>query len=357
MNGRKEVVAMRRILIGLAVLLLLVLGWALQMLWASGAFKSLEPHFAGRCLEVSGIVGPEDITIHPRTGVAYISSYDRRAVPRKPGRGAIYAYDLESSRPQLVNLTPDADSDFRPHGIFLHVDEKSGDVLYVINHSGGKHTIEVFDFADGLLHKRMTLEDPLLVSPNDLAAVGRDRLYITNDHGHPEGFMRSIEEFGRLSLSNVVHFDGSQFSVAADRIAYANGINLSPDGRTVYVASPTGRAVHVYDRDPDSDRLSFVESIDTASGVDNIEVDRDGNLWIGSHPKLLQFMAHAEDPAELSPSQVLRISRDSEGRYAVNEVYLDLGEQLSASSVAAVRGSRLLIGGIFDPRFLDCRFE
>ena len=89
----------------------------------------------------------------------------------------------------------------------------------------------------------------------------------------------------------------------------------------------------------------------------SIEVDEDGNLWIGSHPKLLRFRAHAADPNELSPSQVLRISRGPEGRYVVSEVYLDLGDQLSASSVAAVRGDRLLIGGIFDPRFLDCRFE
>jgi arylesterase/paraoxonase len=348
---------MRKTFIGLAVLVLLAFGYVLQLLWDSGAFKSLEPHFAGRCREVAGIVGPEDITIHPRTGVAYISGYDRRAVPREPGRGAIYAYDLEAARPTLVNLTPDAEADFRPHGIFLHVDERSGDVLYVINHSGGEHTIEVFDFVPGRLKKRTTLADPLLVSPNDLAAVGRDRLYVTNDHGHPEGFMRTIEEFGRLRLSNVIYFDGSRFSEAADRIAYANGVNRSPDGRTVYVASPTGRAVHVYDRDPGSGRLSLVESIDMASGVDNIEVDRDGNLWIGSHPKLLQFTAHAADPGELSPSQVLRVSRGPGGRYVVSEVYLDLGDQLSGSSVAAVRGDRLLIGAIFEPHFLDCRFE
>ncbi len=86
-------------------------------------------------------------------------------------------------------------------------------------------------------------------------------------------------------------------------------------------------------------------------------MDEEGNLWIGSHPRLLRVGAHAADPNELSPSQVLRISRGPEGRYVVSEVYLDLGDQLSASSVAAVRGDRLLIGGIFDARFLDCRFD
>ena len=54
---------MKKILIGLAILVLLVLGWVLQLLWASGAFKQLEPHFAGHCEEVGGVVGPEDITI------------------------------------------------------------------------------------------------------------------------------------------------------------------------------------------------------------------------------------------------------------------------------------------------------
>ena len=335
---------MKKLLIGLAVLVLLVLGSVLQTLWAAGSFKTLEPHFAGRCREVRGVLGPEDITIHPRTGVAYISGYDRRGAP--PGNGAIYAYDLKLPRSRPVNLTPDADADFRPHGIYLHVDEAAGDLLYVVNHAGGTHTIEVFEFIDGRLQKGATLADPLVVSPNDVAAVGRDRLYITNDHGHPEGFMRVIEEFGRLALSNVVYFDGARFSVAAEGIAYANGINRSADGLSVFVASPTGQAVRVYDRDPDSGRLRFVESIPTVSGVDNIEVDHEGNLWIGSHPKLLQFRAHASDPSELSPSQVLRISRDREGAYVVSEVYLGLGDRLSASSVAARYGDRLLIGGV-----------
>jgi arylesterase/paraoxonase len=346
---------MRTILLLVALLVLLAAGRVLQTLWVAGAFKSLEPHFAGQCTEVGGAVGPEDITIHPRTGVAYISAYNRRATARgEPGRGALYAYDLGSQRPRLVNLTPDADPDFRPHGISLHPDARSGEVLYVINHAGGKHTIEVFDLVGGSLRKRTTLSDPLLVSPNDLVAVGHDQLYITNDHGYASGLMRTLEDFGRLPFSNVIYFDGSRFSEAVSRITYANGINTSHDGRTVYVASVTGRAVRVYDREPESGLLTSREKIRAASGVDNIEVDAQGNLWIGAHPQLLRVMAHTADPAERSPSQVLRVSRGPEG-YSVEEVYLDLGDQISGSSVAAVRGDRLLIGAIHDPRFLDCR--
>ena len=45
----------------------------------------------------------------------------------------------------------------------------------------------------------------------------------------------------------------------------------------------------------------------------------------------------------------LRLARTLE------KVFLDTGETLSASSVAAVHGNRLLIGGSYEPRLLDCR--
>ena len=72
--------ALRPILIGLAIAVVLAAGWLLQLLWAAGQFKTLEPHFAGSCREIGGVIGAEDITIHPRTGVAYLSAFDRRAL-------------------------------------------------------------------------------------------------------------------------------------------------------------------------------------------------------------------------------------------------------------------------------------
>jgi arylesterase/paraoxonase len=52
---------------------------------------------------------------------------------------------------------------------------------------------------------------------------------------------------------------------------------------------------------------------------------------------------------------VVRAQRTADGGWDVEEVFLDTGATLSASSVAAVHGKRLLIGGIFEPRLLDCR--
>jgi arylesterase/paraoxonase len=346
----------KRMLIALGVLVVLVAGWVVYLYWMAGQFKTIEPHFSGTCKAVGGVVGPEDITIHPRTGIAYVSGCDRRAVQGgKPGNGAIYAYDLNAVASEPVNLTPDADPDFRPHGIGLFVDQAGRDVLFVINHQGGKHRIEVFDLKEGALIHRKTLTSPMLVSPNDIVGVGPEAFYATNDHRYPTGWKRKMEDYLRLRRSNVLLYDGSEFVQAASGIGYANGINMSHDGKLVYVCSITEGALHVYDRDAVTGTLKHREKIDLRTGVDNVEIDAQGDLWIGAHPQLLTTAKHYKDHWALSPSQVLHLSPKAGGGYNVEEVYLDTGEEISASTVAAVRGNRLLIGAIFDSKFLDCR--
>ena len=340
------------------VVLLLVGGFILRTMHSAGQFKTLEPHFAGSCTVVPGIPGAEDITIHPRTGVAYITAADRRSVlAGGNGRGGIYAYDLKADSPQLRNLTPSADEDFHPHGLSLYLGDDGRDVLYVINHAGGRHTIEVFDLAgDGLSH-RGSLSDPLLVSPNDLVAVCRDRLYVTNDHANPPGFARQLEDYLQRSISTVVYYDGERFVEVASGLRYPNGINVSGDGETLYVASTTGGSVFVFQIQPESAALEQRGEIEIGSGVDNIEVDREGDLWIGAHPKLLSFVQHTGDASRIAPSQVIRVAAPGSDAPLVEEVLLSLGEDLSGSSVAAVQGDRLLVGSVMDDGILDCRIS
>ncbi len=348
---------MRRLV---AILLLLVVvavsAWAVRLLWLAGTFRRIQPHFAGTCHLVGGPIGPEDITIHPRTGVAYVSASDRRAIQAgKAVPGAVWAYDLNAAEPVPVNLTPNADARFQPHGISIWPGADGRDALFVVNHpvqgdTTASHSIEIFDLTEnGLLH-RATLTDPLLVMPNDLVAVGLDRFYVTNTHRHPPGRMQTIETYLQLTGAQVVFYGPGGFRPAISELVMPNGINVSPDGRTLYVASTTGRALRIYDRDPASEALAFRREVPLGSGADNIEVDEHGNLWIGAHPKLLRIEAHGEDPKTLSPSQVLRVTPDGK----VDEIYLDDGTQLSTSTVAAVRGRRLLIGNVFDDGFLDC---
>ncbi len=353
----------KKTVIVLAVTVAVIGGFVLRTLWRAGAFLSIEPHFSGRCRLVSGPMGPEDLTIHPKSGVVYISASDRRAaLAGRPVPGAIFAYDLNTDDAEPVNLTPNADTSFQPHGISLWVDEDGRDSLFVIKHpmmAGGTpdHTIEVFDLEDGGLVHRSSLTDESLVMPNDMVAVGRDEFYLTNTHHYPPGTMQTLETYLQLSRANVLHYRDGAFREALKGMRFPNGINVSRDGRTLYVAGTTDKSVQIYDRDLHSGTLRLRDEVSIGGGADNIEIDADGNLWLGAHPKMLAVAGHMADPAKLSPSQVVRVTLWQRGEYEVTEVYLNDGSELSGSSVAAVRGRRLLIGQISGDGFLDCLMD
>lgn len=346
------------LLITLLLVILLCGGWVVELMWSAGQFKTIDAHFSGSCRPVVGIVGAEDITIHPATNIAYISACDRRAVGSgKPGNGGIYAYDLNADGAHPINLTPDIDVDFQPHGISLYSGKEGQDALFVVNHQGGKNTIEIFLLQDGQLVHQKTVADAALVSPNDLVAVGPEQFYVTNDHRHADGFKRLVEEYTRRSWSSVLFYTGSEFVEAASGLGYANGINVSSDGRLLYVSTTVQRILHVYDRNPVTHVISLKETLDLTTGLDNIELDAAGRLYIAAHPQLLTFVKHSKDAGFLSPSQVLRLEARPGIGYEVEEVYLDSGVEIAGSSVAAVRGNRMLIGSVFDPKFLDCQLE
>lgn len=333
--------------------------WIFSLYWLAGEFKTIQPHFAGICKAVVGLSGPEDITIHPARPLAYISAYDRWAAKTGgKGRGAIFAYDLSAEDARPVNLTAEADEDFRPHGLSLFPGADGKGVLFVVNHQGGAHRIDVFDLHGEGLVQRESITSPLLVSPNDVAAVGSDSFYVTNDHGSGTGWLRKAEDYLRLRRSNVLYYDGFEFAEVASAIGYANGINASPDGRMIYVCALTEGRLHVYERDPASGRLTLRDKVFLGTGADNVEVDPwTGDLWIGAHPKLLAFVKYSKGRQPAAPSQVLRLSQTEPGRFNVEEVFLDTGERISGSSVAAACcGGRLLIGTVMDSKFLDCSF-
>jgi arylesterase/paraoxonase len=55
-----------------------------------------------------------------------------------------------------------------------------------------------------------------------------------------------------------------------------------------------------------------------------------------------------------APSQILRVEIDDTGEAKIEEVHLNRGEEISASSVGATYGNRLLIGSITAPKILIC---
>lgn len=354
----------RRTIIAVAVLAVgaSVMGW--RFLSAAGYFTGIKREIGADCRAIPAPPGPEDIVIDHERGLAFVSAYDRRAVMAggegaAAVRGGIYVMDLKALEAEWAvrPVTANEPADFRPHGISLYIGTDGARRLFAINHpAAGGHAVEIFDVAeDGALSHVKTVRDPLLVSPNDLVAVGPDLFYAANDHGSAGAFGQMLSDVLLLRNANIVYYDGASMRIAGDRLSFPNGIGVSADGKTIYVAETIGAALHVYSRNAGTGELTARDYARLGVGLDNIDVEPDGALLIAGHPKMMAFLAHARDPRKLSPSQVIRVEPAEAGGGKAGTIYLNLGEELSGSSVAAGYGDRMLIGNVFDPKILVCR--
>lgn len=351
----------RNLVAALIVLVVAVSFILVRFYAAAGQFTTLTAamQVSADCKVLPSVPGPEDIVIDHERGIAFVAALDRRAIlaGATEVRGGIYAIDLRGDPADwaLRPVTPHVPAAFQPHGLGLYVSVSGQRTLSVVNHAGGIEKVELFDIArDGVLSHQASVQDPLFVSLNDVQPVGPTSFYATNDHGTSSSFWASVHDLFGMARANLVYFDGASVRVVADGLSYANGVNVSPDGSQVYVAETGDMVLRIYDRDAASGDLSPLDYIALGTGVDNIDVNPDGTLLIGAHPKLLDFVAHAGDATEISPSQVVRLVPREGGGGIGDTVYLNLGEELSGSSVAVSYGDRMLIAGVFDPKILVC---
>lgn len=343
---------------GILLVLVLIGGfWGVRLLDFTGYFITLAPHSDQNCKSIHGVTGAEDLDIDHKTGLIFLSAYDRRAVDAgEPVNGAIYRLDLTDpgTEPEPVELwRGKGGGDFRPHGISLY---RSGNKmrLFVINHpADASQRIELFDVTNGKLKHVETIADPLIASPNDLAAVGMRSFYAGNDVVGLSGWRRMLAMTGPYKNGNLVYYDGAAARIAVPDLAFTNGVALSNDGSQLYLAEMLAKKLHVFGRDAASGNLKLSQSTTLTTFPDNIDVDADGALWIGAHPKFMDVMANSSDPKALAPSQVLRIRVDKDAM-KVEEVYLNAGEQISATATAAIHNKRLVLGPIFDNKILVC---
>lgn len=351
----------RNLIIGTVVLVAVISFVLVRFLTAAGQFTTLTAamEIPGECDVIESVPGPEDIVVDHERGLAFVSSVDRRALLAGATgvRGGVYVIDLTAPRAEwaLRPVTPHVPAAFDPHGLGLYIDDEGRRTLMVVNHADGVHTIEMFDVDDdGILSHRATVADPKLVSPNDVQPVGHSAFYATNDHGTGSATGQLLHDALLLAQANLVYFDGQSMRVVADGFSFANGVNVSPDGKSVYVAETIGMALRIFQRDIESGDLTPFDFVALGTGLDNVDVSPDGTLLIGAHPRLIDFLSHASDENVLSPSQVVRLTPREGGGGTADTIYLNLGDQLSASATAAAYGDTMLVSGVFDPKILAC---
>ena len=327
--------------------------------------------------------GIEDIAIDERAGVAYLSVYDRRDSPS--ALDGIYALPIAPLPPRTslraaarpMTTAFGAANDFRPHGIDLFVTQDGRRTLFVVNHGRirvGKdledgHSVEIFDLSLGaFLHRGPlgTVRDPLIASPNDVAAAGRAEFYVTNDHGAGGRLARTAEDLFRMRRGTVVHYDGAKpqgarLRTVARALLYPNGIALSADRRTLYVAATREAAVYAFDVRPDrpaKPQATPDRTIALKFGPDNLAWDRRGRLLVAGHPDLARFTIYAltgdlRIGVRTAPSEVARLDLAATP-VRIEPLYRDDGGQISGASVAAATNGTLLVGSVYDDRIVVC---
>lgn len=327
----------------------------LSTLRDAGAFRTVTPHGLDGCQQVPGVTGSEDLVFDARLGLVLGSSTDFRALSKGlDAAGFLFAWRPGGSPPTPVPM--DFTKPLHPHGLGLLARVDVPSRLFVVNHPRhDESTVELFDVLDGprLVHVR-TVASPEFISLNDVTPIAADAFYATLDAGTRAATLgRLAETFLRLPWAGVVFFDGKTVRRVAEGLRYANGLAVSPDLTKLFVTETTGRRFLAYSIQPSGD-VTLEATLDAETGLDNISIGPDGALWVASHPKMLDFLGHAADPAKRSPSQVLRAAFVG-GRFELKELALDDGARLSGSSVALpLPEGRLVLGSVFERHLLAC---
>lgn len=340
---------MKRVAIVIAALVIYLV---LNTLNNAGVFKRITNHFDGTVVEIyENMPGPEDLDLDAESGLLFIASSDRWALQKGvASQDGIYVLQLDSGVvPQKLPTT--YSGSFHPHGI-SYLKNDTAAWLFVVNHNNQGSFVEVFEFRnDSLIHLR-SIKDELMCCPNDIVAVAPDKFYVTNDHGIHDGFFRTLEDYLLIPLSYLLYCEDHSFTKVYTGLKYANGVNISADGSVLYLTHTTGRELLTFNRNKETGKINLISTTELHTGVDNITVDIEGNLWIAGHPRLLAFVAHAADPDNKSASQVLKLSPVSPGEYQIEEIYMDDGNQLSGSSVALKYKDELFTGVVFESKLM-----
>jgi gluconolactonase len=249
-------------------------GAAWQELSAAGRFFS------------EGVVAGKD-------GRLYVSDMTPSVVFKEnnPG-GTIYRYDPAAKSIETL---------MQPSGMAngLHID-KRGDLIIAQTadtpSTGGRAIVRRNVATNAMTVLADSYDGKRLVGPNDVTSDSTGRIYFADAR------YGGIEP---MELPNAVYridLDGKVVQLATD-ILRPNGIEVSPDGHKLYVASFNSQRLRTNPAGPSADRFGLVMGgvvayeLDPAGGisngrvlyrndelgVDGMAVDTEGNLYLATH--------------------------------------------------------------------------
>lgn len=336
---------MKQLRLLIFTLLAIFIYWIGITLFKAGVFRSVDNFSSNFQIKtIDTPPGIEDLDYDAETGTIFLSSHDRR---NPDSNGAIYRIHTENKTP--INLTDHLNlSEFRPHGISFF-NSGQNKFLFVISHKNEKDVVLKFKFKNDSLKLEESYSSSDFSSPNDIFATGENSFFISNDHGKAKGLFKTLSDFLRIPVGNVVHFNDGRSTIVLDKISYPNGILVKDDH--VYIASTINNYIGKYKPVSQYFHLEEVRKIKTPFPPDNL-MQWGEKIFVGAHPKLLKFTSHAKSKDKLSPSAVYFY--DDTG---IHIIFTDDGSILSGSSTALPlldhEGQlQIYVGSVFESKIL-----
>ncbi|KAL4236462.1 hypothetical protein ACF0H5_004848 [Mactra antiquata] len=302
----------------------------------------------GKCQVIQEAGGSEDI-VDIGDGVFLISTGFGFGSFKS---GEIVSLDVKDDNKlvtmNLTNIPQNVDEFLAsPHGMSLWKDPSTGDLyLYVITHPSKEDRIEVFivENAHQLRHIK-TITDPSFTYMNDLVMVGLDKFYTTRylTLSRTEYWYIFFEHICQQKWGKIFYYDGRKAREVSSGHYMGNGINSSPDKSMIYVAEWGGHVLKAFYRQGSNDLVpAWEKHIDT--GLDNIYVDKNGDLWIGGVDRIWTVVNPFSKTTP--PSQVLRVKIRDQAVADVEEIYTDDGQECSLATTGAYAYGKLVIGTV-----------
>ncbi len=309
------------------------------------------------CIKTYGMPGPEDMDLIRDSSTLLVSSHERRNSLKD--LGAIFEISLSdplSFVPKKIETN--YPENFRPHGI-SYAKIKGIDTLVAISHTLQKeypHSLEIFEKSkDGRWSHKKTLQDSLLISPNDIFMNEDGEIFVSNDNGTMNSFRKYWDIIIKSPRADIVYFNGKTFRNLNVPVILGNGIHIQKkdDSEILYRSVFSEGAVHRYKvvRQNGELSLKFLDKIEIQSGADNLTEDENGKIWVAGHPSTFGFLKHAISKSLESPTQVFVIDPITK---IANEVYANRGAEISAGSTGLVFKDKLFISQVFEDFILSC---
>lgn len=333
-------------------------GLALAVVLSRGLFAQAPPPCtpAGDVQFICGQQGPEDLVVVPGSQWVVASAYsgngginlirvsDRRSIAAFPSNDEKVRFDSKAYVGCSGPPDKSAKAKFITHGLSLQAGKKSVHRLFVVAH-GARESIEVFE-----LDARPAT--PVLTWIG--CVVAPDPIGLNSVRWLPDGGFIATDFLARnISAENRAkmlagekngalwewHANTGWVKVPGSEAAGANGIEISQDGKTLYVAAWGSQSFFRLSRGQGSPKR---DEIPLGFRVDNIRWAKDGAILAsgqaGNPPGEQTTTVVKIDPKTLMITPVLK--RANSDAFGAGTVAVEIGKDLW---VGSFRGDRIAV--------------